>query len=430
MMRRINKIAGLSIVVSFLLQLNLFAEQVRLDKKWDDPLAYRPYPVLFLHGFAKGSPKSWNKTPDDKPEQAKKKATEVLKKYFSEYFRFTRIPEFNHDGYLPDSRYWYLETINFQDPNGSVDTYPPGKTNPQGDNKGWADKLDPTITNLLDNYSDESFQVDKLLLVAHSMGGLAGRECLSKTEDPYPSRSKVESLTMTGTPNLGTKWADLAEGVSKFNKVTKFPRHIVWVLTKPIGLLNDALEELEEIVRGEAVDDMTTDSPFLTALNSRNVSDLDVKYFVIAGTTWKFPWWLCNAFLFRGKGDGVVSLGSQMGKDLSNTVFPLKGKVPISACHLQECTNIATSGELIKFLDYTTPVLEITKVNGEPLDTEVDASTTSVTVEGTLAKEYLPADTKIKYQVYDEDENPMFDEEKEMNKDVVFFPLDISQLSL
>ena len=98
----------------------------------------------------------------------------------SRYFRKVGLAHLK--GYLyPDGENaaYYLERINFDDPNGSIDTYPPGKTNPQGDNKGWANKVSDAVANLLasDKYGEDP-NIDKVLLVAHSMGGLAGREYL------------------------------------------------------------------------------------------------------------------------------------------------------------------------------------------------------------------------------------------------------------
>lgn len=170
--RNLGKAIRFSVLLVFLLQFSLFAEQVRLDKEWKNLKAYKPYPILFLHGFGPGSPKSW------------KDAVPEIEKYFTTRYY---IPEGFEKGYLYNkenpkenpANLYYLEIINFADPNGSIDAYPPGKTNPQGDNKGWANKVSDAVANLLasDKYGEDP-NIDKVLLVAHSMGGLAGREYL------------------------------------------------------------------------------------------------------------------------------------------------------------------------------------------------------------------------------------------------------------
>lgn len=429
MRKSLVKAIGLSILAVFLLQISLFATQERIteaDKGWKNKKAYRPYPVLFLHGFAKGNPKSWEK------------AIPEIEKYFSDYYIPEDLPENFKNGYLynsdknPANRY-YLEIINFADPNGSVDTY--GVTSPSNSfqtKDGWADTLDKTIEDLLSpsKYGGtEPPNLDKLLLVAHSMGGLAGREFISK----YPDGNKVASLTMTGTPNLGTEWADVAEGMSKHPKKRKFPFFIRWVVSKGINLLNEVLDGWTAIdINGEAIWDTTTDSQFLGTLNGPNrpVKQLGVKYFVVPGTTDKLFWALSNEFLFHEPGDGVVSQSSQAGEGLNESVFPLESVTTMmDTSHLQECTNIATSGALIRFLDYTPPVLKITKVGDETFVSgkKYETTTSSIKIEGTLADEYLPADTKIKYQVYDENDQPVFPDEQEITAPD-YYPLDVTQL--
>ncbi|MCK4245174.1 MAG: hypothetical protein KAX20_06065, partial [Candidatus Omnitrophica bacterium] len=393
------KIIGLSVLAAFLLQLSLSAEQTRLYKWGETTEEYRPCPVLFLHGFAKGSPDSW--------EDAIKHFIE--KEYFKDYYK-----DPNHlKGYLypvGENAVYYLERISFLDPNGSVDTYPQGKTNPQGNNKGWADTLNSTIGDLLSSgkYGQDP-NIDKLLLVAHSMGGLAGREYIR-----VKGENKTESLIMTGTPNTGTKLASLVENMAKERKSTPWWTRLAAIYAAAGAGREIVKELLEHFVviepLGEAIADMKPESTFLDTLNSitypsdATPPEEGVKYLTICG---RAPGASVSPAAWRQDGsDWVVGCNSQKGIMVGGRAFVPQEEVEIEAAHTQECTQIATTGNLIKFLDYTTPVLEIDAVNGETPSEDPDAPTeitgTSITVEGTLADEYLPADTRIEWAVYEE----------------------------
>ena len=154
--------------------------QAQVLESWQDSRAYKPVPVLFLHGFAKGSPADWQAV------------IAGLQPYFTVY---------QHIG--P-----YLETLDFQDPNGSIDTYPTGKLNPQGNNRGWSDKLAFKVDELLSS-SKYGLYCDQLNIVAHSMGGLAARYYLATN-----SLAAVSKLVLVGVPNLGTPLSTVANGLS------------------------------------------------------------------------------------------------------------------------------------------------------------------------------------------------------------------------
>ncbi len=72
------------VMAVFVFQISLFAfnfddlKKIQLGK-WDDPNAYKPYPVLFLHGFAKGSSESWNPVPGESLAVQRLKATYIEK---------------------------------------------------------------------------------------------------------------------------------------------------------------------------------------------------------------------------------------------------------------------------------------------------------------------------------------------------------------
>ena len=157
---------------------------------------YRPYPVLFLHGFAGGNPGIW--------QPAIVSLDREGTGYFSKYYGYSNPDPknpFHKDAHL------YLETISFFDTtenyparedlidrNSSVDTYQPGDYYVETGERiadglsdpGWADKVAYLVAgNIPQGVRGERLQyllpqkdllqrygTDKLILVCHSTGGL------------------------------------------------------------------------------------------------------------------------------------------------------------------------------------------------------------------------------------------------------------------
>ncbi|MBI4379521.1 MAG: hypothetical protein HY578_10540, partial [Nitrospinae bacterium] len=168
--------------------------------------AYRPYPILFLHGFAGGSNYTWNPDPNAKDQaEEQKKPSAVLNEYFKKYFRVDKA--LNNL-----TQFQYLETIEFfnskssnadqlMDRNSSVDRFKIGDyyvehgvwwhKKKEGD-PGWSDKVSYALRGepihdlskylydtgagggpVLKNYLPPNATSFKALLVCHSMGGLS-----------------------------------------------------------------------------------------------------------------------------------------------------------------------------------------------------------------------------------------------------------------
>ncbi len=344
------------ISISFIfIYLTLTCSANTLDN-WQDAKSYKPKPVLLLHGFAKGNPNDWNP------------ARSTLGNYFSKYQPLGS----------------YLETIAFQDPNGSVDTYDPGKTNPQGDSKGWSDKVQDKINELLTS-SKYGFYTNKLNFVCHSMGGLAARWYLANYSSNY-----VDKLILIGVPNIGSPLAKEANALSKIPKLgwlTLIPVNSVMSFIRDnIDLYTNALNI---DINGEAVDDLD-DSPegsgFLNKLNNIRQSQ-NINYFAIVGIGGGLPNWI----LFKDwyGGDSVVGKASQLGTG----VISLKDSTVIPAVHWREPEIAAkeTDNKILQFLDSTPPAFEITYPG--PGTTEIYES--SVHIQGKVYKEYLPADSQL-----------------------------------
>lgn len=317
---------------------------------WQNQQAYKPKPVLFLHGFGLGTPAGWAA------------AISGLNNWFSKY----------------QSIGSYLETMDFQDPNGSVDTYGDGRA-------GWADKLKNKISDLLSS-AKYGFYTNKLNIVSHSMGGLAAREYLTNAK--YPA-GYVDKLILIGTPNLGTLYANLASDLAKAQKsgwLIAIPNGIT--LSSSLNTLSIALDTILAIdINGEAAKDMTVDSAFLNSLNNRT-QPVNVNYYGIYGITGTILNWYISGDYYGG--DGVVSDTSQLGIGRIN----LQAAECISAFHTKEPdVSVSESNPLLKFLDSTKPELAITSHSPPPQVTEIHE--TSARIKGTVAKEYLPADTEL-----------------------------------
>jgi triacylglycerol esterase/lipase EstA (alpha/beta hydrolase family) len=157
-----SKFINKFIFISLIFLLSIFSASYCLAgilDNWQDPKAYKPNPVLFLHGFAKGKPLDWDGT----------KA--ALATYFSKYQPLGP----------------YLEAIDFQDPNGSVDRYPSGQFNPQGNSSGWSDKVNDKVNELL-SYDKYGAYTNKFNFVCHSMGGLAARWYLGNYSNVFVNK--------------------------------------------------------------------------------------------------------------------------------------------------------------------------------------------------------------------------------------------------
>ncbi len=123
--------------------------------------------------------------------------------------------------------------------------------------------------------------IDRISIVAHSMGGLVSREMLTSPEIEYTASAKnrrvpeVVALIMVGTPNHGSQLARLrvfTEMRDQWARLTKGEAN--WLG----GILDGA---------GEAKIDLLPGSRFLTELNARPHPE-GVDMLIIAGMT--SPW--------------------------------------------------------------------------------------------------------------------------------------------
>ncbi|HLD82780.1 MAG TPA: alpha/beta hydrolase [Candidatus Omnitrophota bacterium] len=356
---------------------------------WKDDRAYRPAPVLFLHGFAQGSPQSWTEA----GIEAK------LKPYYARYYAgYSADPTI-----LASTRYPYLEIIDFGssliDRNSSIDTYKIGDRyvlagqRKLGD-PGWTDKVNNAIEQLRQGYRHKDGSAQKVILVGHSMGGLAARKYLKSYS--YANQ-KIEKLIMIGTPNLGSL---LSSATTHYNKNRRWGWYTPiseWSSSFIIGITDKIVELSSSIdTTGDAVWDMDpafTGSGFISDLNTNFVES--IGWFAIAGKHW----------LGFNKGDVIVSLNSQLGKG----TLTLKDKSTINATHWDE-PKLSVSGDnpLLKFLDSAKPEMEITSPDPSRTTETYDSS---VRIQGKAYKEYLPADTMLTINITKQDDGSKLPEQ-------------------
>ncbi len=123
--------------------------------------------------------------------------------------------------------------------------------------------------------------IDRISIVAHSMGGLVSREMLTSPKIEYNTSAKnglvpeVRALIMVGTPNHGSE-------LSRFRVFTEVRDHLVRLKKGEANWLGVILDGA-----GEAKIDLLPGSRFLTELNGRPHPE-GTDMFIIAGIT--SPW--------------------------------------------------------------------------------------------------------------------------------------------
>lgn len=383
-----------------------------LEDDWD-PQAYksyyRPIPVLFAHGFAKGQRDNWYQSIDK------------LEQYFDQYFFYDRsrsigeiISDLGDKGSVP-----YLEAISFgetiYDRNDSIDK--------QIDTLGWATLLGFRTDEMLGRYLDSGSDINesKINIVAHSMGGLAAREYILHGYDSQ-NQENISKLITLGTPHTGSPLASLAFYIASNRRQSKiFKRMVIGVPelleTGAINYLGDHVLAIifDREDGGEAVYDMRLGSSFLTQLNSdQSIFSGTTKYYAMYGKISAFR----NRLLGFGRdgGDKVVSLDSQRGDGVLNLSAP--AQLLENTDHGREIQAATDGNYILKFLDIDDPVTVIRptiseSVTGEMPDIEANFNKLLtqgiVKVIGEVDNEYLPADTIVEFKVFDKDGNEVYE---------------------
>lgn len=116
----------------------------------------------------------------------------------------------------------------------------------------------------------------ELHIVAHSMGGLVSRWFIEREG----GNQMVNHLVMLGTPNAGSPWSAIQEGIFG---VARFLNKEVGEIVPPAKVVANLINKFLEFVEAndDALDQMQPDSEFLQKLS--NNPDPQVPYTIIAG---------------------------------------------------------------------------------------------------------------------------------------------------
>ena len=316
---------------------------------------YKPFPTLLIHGFAKGGPNDW-----------------LIAETWCTY---------NYGPYYgPTDWYWHRPDFRTNPGNnGSID----------GPN-GWGYFTCLEINQMLAGFTGlpEEYRPRKVNIVAHSIGGLGARECVTGYDDYH---QWVNKIITTGTPHLGSPLANMLRWVSIINRASSYfdkvfaPLKLVNPVSDFSTLILVAANLIEVEPEGQAAIDLSIGSEFLNNLYIRYQYAQEIRYFAIAGT-WSAP---SNWFIW-GPDDWVVSENSQLGKGNpgGNDFYQfLRGHAGVDAIHFAGETDISFP-RIKKFLDDS---LNIEITSPQPEDSIAEACTLRVEVH----KEYLPATTQL-----------------------------------
>ncbi|MCX5699011.1 MAG: alpha/beta hydrolase [Candidatus Omnitrophica bacterium] len=351
---------------------------------WKDENTYKPYPILFLHGFALGNSDSWN----------------YIKSQLNQYFNdYSLTPTF-------------LETINFNDPNGSIDTYNSGKFNPDGNSQGWADKVKIKMDGILSNYYFKGTAL-KVNIVCHSMGGLAAREYITNPKYSCDT-SKIDKLITIGTPHAGSPLGNIKkEIIGSINKyIVEYPPLAKVTCKASLSVNSDGFDLLlgknKIDINGEALKDMAYGSNFLHVLNYQRSQPGNIKKYAICGWFNNVPLWNFAIFWpfysektnydFNKLSDLVVPYDSQRGYDIitnypqENWVWQPDNILEVNADHMHELENPNTVNYILRILDSVPPEFTL---DDPAANSTTEIYTTSISIKGRVFKEYLPADSQL-----------------------------------
>ncbi|MEW6620599.1 MAG: hypothetical protein AB1422_14895 [bacterium] len=318
-----------------LVMLCIFSNEVRAEEiNWGSCTTYAPMPVLFIHGI-NANATTWDT------------ATKELEKYFG--YKWMR-----YDGkYITPDPHFYPVTYDEKNPNAPqnkvvkhyLEAFDYG-----GEDAGksfnhldtYSDVLkrliegDDKSPGILKSYYGDNYNptTDKLIIVAHSQGGLIARHYIQEKD----GWKHVKRLITIGTAHTGSWLAD-----KLIRRTREVPEsEFIWILQEMAirGLAKILkVEKIEDIEKG-AIQDQQTElyqSPisilghayntFLWHLNNgsglRNLQD-NVEVVCIVGKIGK---------LFYKDSDAIVSGNSQRGE---SEILPVKYFEPISIIDIKD----------------------------------------------------------------------------------------------
>ncbi|GEM_PF-4551592 len=379
---------------------------------WNDEKAYRPIPVVFIHGM-NSSPEAWGFMMDLETEKVifYFGTAGYLRPYFDEYYTFeedrAKFP------YLEPFNYGYntfdaVEWNSYEGKNNTGLQHPDERISEsvRSDRLVLRDFIgQPYISpsspgsGILDKY-----QTSKGNLVGHSLGGVVSRYYINKTQG-----ANVRQLTTLGTPHKGAIVATVAEHTFSDSVTDPFGWKIIWRI-----VLYRLFDNLDVNRKPEMIYELNPTSEFIANLNS-SIPSL-MRYYCIGGAIRALPLVpilfdtdafieLHSALASRGNIPSEIPADYQPESILPN----YKGKILVpNIVNLYEYKHTVLPEkwkEILKAVDDTKPVIELTEVKdiqnrvlwrtGQYPDYFEVPQDGRIKVHGLCRKEYLPADTYI-----------------------------------
>ena len=203
------------VVFSQAVTLQGFGQTTRI-LPWDDPQAYRPMPVIFVHGFATDSG-SWNP------------AIAHFQSQFAPYGTTSKAPV--QPGMTGQPGAPYLETFDYgrygQDfgttlPHGNLQTFDSIRMNAwDGVFQGQGQTLLDRIADIRFHYRYSDSTQPTVILICHSTGGLMAHYYL--TESVHASLDPgVARVATRGAPHYGSTWANLLRADQSPDSLLRF----------------------------------------------------------------------------------------------------------------------------------------------------------------------------------------------------------------
>ena len=119
----------------------------------------------------------------------------------------------------------------------------------------WADSVNERATQLRKNVRNvlEQTGVEKVNIIAHSMGGLDARHMLFNDRNKGRIHEKIASLTTIGTPHHGTSFAD--EGISEHGELIEILKRLSLNIEGVRDLTRSACSKFNEDPEVKAFED-------------------------------------------------------------------------------------------------------------------------------------------------------------------------------
>jgi sugar lactone lactonase YvrE len=224
MSRDISMIKRVSIILVFL----VFSVFMKAEP-------YKPYPILWVHGYADHS-STWGAetfeyeegkftdsivSVNSYPIPTYAHFLDYMHPYAIEWYKYEKDylgipPTYTIPGEDAYPNKTFLEVINFKETVGSVNEDAGGWPPPFGYQEGWGEELRKRIRGVLEEYYGEGWESNsdaKVILICHSMGGLAARWAV--TLEPSLG-NHIDRIITTGTPNIGSPFMDPIKGDALF----------------------------------------------------------------------------------------------------------------------------------------------------------------------------------------------------------------------